>query len=118
MRSLQVVMLTLCLVGGLYLIMQAPVFFLPERWDPAIGRQFDAAASRLLGAGLLVLAVLGAQYMHQMYYSARRRLPAAPAQRRYFLLVVLALALISAAMYRATPGPNPDYRAPGSARTP
>ena len=60
MRSLQVVMLTLCLLGGLYLLTQAPGFFMPGRWDPSIGHQFGPAASRLLGAGLLAMAAVGA----------------------------------------------------------
>ena len=49
MRSLQVVMLTLCLVGGLYLFTETPSFFMPERWDPSIGRQFgpDTAGDQL-----------------------------------------------------------------------
>ena len=61
MRSLQVVMLTLCLIGGLYLLTQAPGFFMPDRWDPSIGRQFSPAASRLLGAALLAMAAMGAK---------------------------------------------------------
>ena len=44
MRSLQVVMMTLCVVGGLFLLMHAPDFFMPDRWDPSRGRQFDATA--------------------------------------------------------------------------
>ena len=117
MRSLQVVMMTLCVVGGLFLLMHAPDFFMPDRWDPSRGRQFDATASRLLGAGLLVLAVLGGHYMRNMYYGTRRQLPGPAAQVRYFLLLVLTLVLISAAMHRAEPGPNPEYRAPASATT-
>ena len=52
MRSLQVVMLMLCVLGGLFLLVRAPEFFLPAQWDPSIGRSFDPLASRLLGAGL------------------------------------------------------------------
>lgn len=100
----------LCVFGGLYLLTQAPAFFLPDRWEPAIGRQFDATASRLLGAGLLALAALGGTYLRAMYYRAERRLPDPAAQRRYFVLLVLALALIMVAMLSAEPGPNPEYR--------
>lgn len=117
MRSLQVVMLTLCLVGGLYLLIHAPAFVMPAQWDPSIGRSFDALASRLLGGGLLALAAAGASYMKAMYYALPRRLPAPAAQRRYFLLLVAALALIGAALQRAEPGPNPEYRTPQRARS-
>ena len=75
MRSLQVVMLMLCVLGGLFLLVRAPEFFLPAQWDPSIGRSFDPLASRLLGAGLLALAAAGAGYIHAMYYSMPRRLP-------------------------------------------
>ena len=118
MRSLQVVMLTLCLIGGLYLLTQAPGFFMPDRWDPSIGRQFSPTASRLLGAALLTMAAMGALYMRAMYYSARRRLPGPSAQLHYFVLLVLALGLFTAATFVAEPGANPDYRPPITARPP
>ncbi|MDX9885964.1 hypothetical protein [Thauera sp.] len=116
MRSLQVVMLTLCLIGGLYLLTQAPSFFMPGRGDPSVGHQFDPAASRLLGAALLTMAAMGALYMRAMYYSARRRLPGPAAQLRYFMLLVLALGLFAAALFVAEPGANPEYRPPAQAR--
>ncbi|WP_341647852.1 hypothetical protein [Thauera humireducens] len=110
MRSVQVVMFMLCVLGGLYLLTQAPPFFLPSRGNPAIGLQFDATASRLLGAGLLALAALGSLYLRTMYYSGERRLPGPVAQRRYFGLLLLALTLLLAAMLSAETSPNPDYR--------
>ena len=116
MRSLQVVMLTLCLVGGLYLLTEAPSFFMPERWDPSIGRQFGPDASRLLGVALLALAATGALYMRAMYYGECRRLPGPAEQRRYFALLMLSLGLITAAMLLAEPGPNPEYRPPAHSR--
>ncbi|MGD9869996.1 MAG: hypothetical protein AB7S63_02955 [Thauera sp.] len=116
MRSLQVVTLMLCLLGGLYLLTQAPSFFMPARWDPAIGHQFDAHASRLLGAGLLALVLAGLHYMKGMYYGATRTLPGAAEQRRYFVFIVLALGLIVGAFYVAEAGPNPDYRPPAHQR--
>ena len=116
MRSLQVVMLTLCLVGGLYLFTEAPSFFMPERWDPSIGRQFSPDASRLLGSALLALAAAGALYMRAMYYSEHRRLPGPTAQRRYFLLLMIALGLLAAALFLAEPGGNPEYRPPTHSR--
>lgn len=48
MRSLQMVMFMLCVLGGLFLLVQGPVFFMPARTDPAIGLHFDTLASRLL----------------------------------------------------------------------
>ena len=112
MRSLQVVMLMLCVLGGLFLLVRAPEFFLPAQWDPSIGRSFDPLASRLLGAGLLALAAAGAGYIHAMYYSIPRRLPSPAAQRRHFTLLLAALVLIGAALARAEVGPNPEYRPP------
>ena len=116
MRSLQMVMFMLCVLGGLFLLTQGPVFFMPARTDPAIGLQFDATASRLLGAGLLALSAVGGQYLRAMYYREQRMLPNAAAQRIYFVCLILALTLIGGAMLRAVPGANPDYRPPSSAR--
>ena len=116
MRSLQVVALTLCLLGGLYLLTQAPAFFLPSRWDPSMGHDFDPSAARLLGAGMLALALAGMRYMKEMYYSAARHLPGAAGQRQYFALIVLAIVLIASAFQAAEPGPNPDYRPPSHTR--
>lgn len=115
MRSLQVVMFMLCVLGGLFLLTQGPAFFMPARGNPAIGLQFDATASRLLGAGLLSLSALGGQYLRAMYYREQRMLPDAAAQRTYFACLVLTLILIGGAMLRAEPGANPDYRPPSSA---
>lgn len=117
MRSMQVVMFALCVLGGLYLLIQAPAFFLPNRADPAIGLQFDAGAARLLGAGLLAAAAAGSIYLRRMYYSVQRRLPGMAEQRRYFVLLLLALGLIVAAMLSAQPGTDPDRR-PAVSRQP
>lgn len=114
MRSIQVLMFSLCVLGGLFLLTQAPSFFMPDRWDPAVGRQFDATASRLLGAALLAIAWLGAGYLRRRYYSETRGLPGPGEQRRYFAVLLIALALLTAAFNRAEPGPNPDYRPPAT----
>ena len=37
MRSMQMVMFMLCVLGGLFLLTQGPAFFMPARIDPAIG---------------------------------------------------------------------------------
>lgn len=116
MRALQVVMLTLCVVGGLYLLVYAPAFVMPLQWDPSIGRSFDPPAARLLGGGLLALAAAGAGYLKAMYYTTPRRLPGPAAQRRHFALLLAALALIGSALQRAETGPNPEYRPPAQTR--
>ncbi|TMW78804.1 hypothetical protein FG147_01705 [Thauera sp. UPWRP] len=110
MRTTQVLMFMLCLLGGLYLLTQAPAFFMPDRWNPAMGRQFDAAASRLLGAALLAMAAAGGSFLRRFYYMEQRSLPGRAGQRRYFALLVLALALLQGAVLLSEPGPNPDYR--------
>ena len=112
-------MFMLCLVGGLFLLTQAPAFFMPGR-DPAIGLQFDTGSSRLLGAGLLTLAAAGAQYLRTMYYhgAERRQAGTAAQQRRYSAVLLLALALIGSALWNAEPGANPDYRAPAATAAP
>ena len=43
---------------GAYLI-SGRGFFMPSRWDPSIGVDLAGWSARLLGAALLVLAVLG-----------------------------------------------------------
>lgn len=117
MRSAQVLMLTLCVLIGLLLLTQAPAFFLPDRWDPAFGRQFDTLASRLLGAALLTFGWLGGGYLYRFYYrTGARRLRSPHAQRRHFALMLLALSLVTAAFVHAPRGPNPDYRPPAAAR--
>lgn len=110
MRTMQVLMFMLCLLGGVYLLAQAPAFFMPDRRNPATGLLFDPAASRLLGAALLAIAAAGASYLRHFYYGERRHLPDPATQRRHFLLMFLALALLAAAVLSATPAANPDYR--------
>ncbi|AWI79943.1 hypothetical protein CEW87_11555 [Parazoarcus communis] len=113
MRTFQVLMLTLCLVGGLHLLLQAPEFFLPDRWDPAFGRQFDATASRVLGGGLLAMAAMALIFLRHHFYAEVRRLPGAAMQKIYFGLVLMALGLITLAFNLADLVPNPD-RAPSA----
>lgn len=101
-------MLTLCLVGGLHLMLQAPAFFLPDRWDPAFGRQFDGTAARVLGAGLLAMAAMALIFLRHHFYAEVRRLPGRTMQKVYFGLVVLALSLFTLAFNLAEQVPNPD----------
>lgn len=108
MRTFQVLMLTLCVVGGLHLLLQAPSFFMPDRWDPAVGRQFDATASRLLGGGLLAMAAMALIFLRHHFYAEVRRLPSSSVQKWYFALAVLAICLITLAFNLAEQVQNPD----------
>jgi hypothetical protein len=112
MRTFQVLMLTLCLVGGLHLVLQAPAFFLPDRWDPAFGRQFDADASRVLGCGLLAMAAMALIFLRHHFYAEVRRFPGPTMQKIYFGLVVMTLGLITLAFNLADLVPNPDRPPP------
>jgi hypothetical protein len=112
MRTFQVLMLTLCLVGGLHLVLQAPAFFLPDRWDPAFGRQFDADASRVLGCGLLAMAAMALIFLRHHFYAEVRRFPGPTMQKIYFGLVIMALGLITLAFNLADLVPNPDRPPP------
>ena len=108
MRTLIAFSIILSLVAGIWL-MQGQSFFWPDRHDPARGVQLEASASRLLGAGLLLIAVCGVMVVQQAG-SGRQRAAPEHWQRRFFVLIMLALGLIAAAIYQGEPGPNPDAR--------
>ncbi|MDR0634653.1 MAG: hypothetical protein LBF91_06705 [Azoarcus sp.] len=109
MRFFSVAMFVLCALGGLYLLVAAPEFSMPERHDPAHWRQFGPSAARALGGGLLAVAALAAIFFRHQYADVRRP-PEPTAQKIYFALVVLALALISLALDLAEPVPPPPAR--------
>ena len=111
MRSLQVFIVMLCLMSGSYLLLQAPEFFLVDRWDAARGHQFGPLAARLLGAGLLCMAAAGLGYLRH-FYSEIRHSPSPGWQKLHFTLVLAAMLLIGSAYQVATPGPNPEFRQP------
>ncbi len=118
MRSFQVIMFSLCVLGGLYLLVWAPAFFLPDRWNPAMGRQFDPLAARLLGGALLAIAWSGAGYLRRFYYGdGTHRLLEPAAQRHHFVIMILALTLLGSAFLASTPAANPDHH-PSSHNTP
>ena len=94
-------MLTLCVIGGLYLLIQGPLFYLPSRWNPHEGHLFGPLSSRLLGAGLLVTAWAGRLYFQNFYYREKRLSLPPSTQSRYFLCILLALILITAAFINA-----------------
>jgi hypothetical protein len=112
MRTLIAFTIVLCVVGGLYLL-QGPAFFWPDRLDPSQGFFLGGLSSQLLGAGLLTIAGIGAMAIRQ---ATRGRVGSASQQWqvRYFLLILLALGLVSAAFSLGERGANPDWRAPGS----
>ena len=99
-------MFVLCLIGGAYLLLAAPEFFLPERDDPAMGRQFGPLATRTLGAGLLAIAALAMIFLRH-YFAEPRRAPGPVMQKIYFALIVLALGLVSLSLNLAEPVPGP-----------
>ncbi|MDR2030699.1 MAG: hypothetical protein LBP86_00200 [Azoarcus sp.] len=105
MRGFQILMFVLCVLGGLYLLVHGPAFVMPDRLDPALGRRFDAAASRVLGAGLLAAAGMGVIFLRNVYYVQPRRLPGFAMQKLYFVLAVLAVGLLGLAFALAEPFP-------------
>lgn len=116
MRSLIAFTIVLCTLGGLWLL-QGPAFFWPDRFEPSQGVLLAGFASQLLGAGLLTIALAGVMAIGQ----AQRGRVGTASQRwqiRYFLLILLALGLVSAAFTLGERGPNPDWRAPTSAAHP
>ncbi|NMG30236.1 hypothetical protein [Aromatoleum evansii] len=112
MRTFVAFTMTLCLLGGAWLL-RGPEFFWPDRLDPSQGVFLGGLSSQLLGAGLLTIAGLGAMVVGR----AARGVHGAPTrawQVRYFLLILIALGLVSAAFSLGERGPNPDWRTPGS----
>ncbi|MDX9699551.1 MAG: hypothetical protein RBT55_08210 [Rhodocyclaceae bacterium] len=112
MRTFLAFTMILCLLGGAYLL-QGPAFFWPDRRDPSHGILLQGPASQLLGAGLLTVALLGAMAARQASKGSGRAAPG-DWQRRYFMLMVLALGLIGSAFLNGEPGPNPESRPPES----
>lgn len=115
MRTFLALTIVLCIVGGLYLL-QGSAFFWPDRFDPSQGVSLGGISSQLLGAGLLFIGAIGLIAARQA-----SRSPSQPATRRwqlgYFVLILVALGLVSAAFTLGERGPNPDWRAPSGART-
>jgi len=113
-RTFLALTIVLCTVGGLYLL-QGPPFFWPDRFDPSQGVSLGGISSQLLGTGLLVIGAAGLMAARQA-----ARSPSRPATRRwqfrYFLLILVALGLVSAAFMNGERGPNPDWRAPSGIR--
>lgn len=112
MRTLIAFTIVLCVFGGIYLL-QGPAFFWPDRFDPSQGVFLGGLSSQLLGAGLLTIAGIGVMAIRQ----AIRGPVGTASQRwqiRYFLLLLLALALVSTAFALGERGANPDWRTPGS----
>lgn len=112
MRSLQVIIITLCFVMGAYLI-SGRGFFMPSRWDPSIGVDLAGWSARLLGAALLVLAVLGLSALRNFGSGALvRKSPGW--HHRYFAALVLAILMMAAALMLGEQGPTPGWRGPAA----
>ncbi|MCK0507061.1 hypothetical protein [Aromatoleum anaerobium] len=112
MRTFQALAIVLCVFGAIHLL-QGPAFFWPDRFDPSHGVLLGGLSSRLLGAGLVVVAALGLMAGRQAGRGDGRAAPPRW-QLRYFLLILLALGLASTAFTIGERGPNPDWRAPAS----
>jgi len=110
MRTFLASVILLCLFSGLYLL-QGPEFFMPARDDPTFAVRLSGLSSRLLGAGLLLLAVLGVMASRQAGRSGGRA-ASRVWQMCFFFLTVAALVLITAALLSGTPGPNPEAQPP------
>lgn len=108
MRTFLALVMVMCLIGGAWLL-RGPTFFWPDRHDPAQGVQLHGLSSQLLGAGLLIVAGLGWMASRQAGRGDGRAAPRAW-QLRYFVLILCALGLISAAFTLGERGPNPDTR--------
>ncbi|KON81999.1 hypothetical protein PA01_10695 [Azoarcus sp. PA01] len=114
MRTFQALAIVLCVFGAIHLL-QGPTFFWPDRFDPSRGVLLGGLSSQLLGAGLVVVAALGLMASRQAGRGDGRAAPRRW-QLHYFLLIVLALGLASAAFTAGERGPNPDWRAPSGER--
>lgn len=109
MRTFQALVIVICLTGGLWML-RGPAFFWPDRGDPSQGVFLQGFSSQLLGAGLLIVAALGVMASRQAGRGDGRAAPHAW-QVRYFVLIMSALGLISAALSTGERGHNPDSRA-------
>jgi hypothetical protein len=107
MRSLPIVILVLCLFLGAYLLINAPPFFVVNRFDPSQGVWLSSGSSRVLGIGLLVVAWGGVRFIRQVFYV--RKTPDWAWQRMHFVLTLLGLALMVTALYSGEVGTNPDF---------
>ncbi|NMF88353.1 hypothetical protein [Aromatoleum petrolei] len=116
MRTFIAFTMALCLLGGAWLL-RGPDFFWPDQFDPSQGVFLGGLSAQLLGAGLLTIAALGAMVIARAARGVRGT-PTRGWQVRYFLLILVALGLVSAAFSLGERGPNPDWRAPGSATDP
>ena len=109
LRAFLVMMFVLCALCGLYLLVLAPEFFMPERNNPAFGRQFGPLAARALGAALAAIAAIAAIFLRHQY-AEPRRYPSTTVQKIYFALILLALALLNLSLNLAEPVSAPPTR--------
>lgn len=108
MRTFQALVIVMCLTGGLWML-RGPAFFWPDRGAPSQGVFLHGVSSQLLGTALLIVAGLGVMAARQAGRGDGRAAPRAW-QVRYFILILCALGLISAAFTIGERGPNPESR--------
>lgn len=108
MRTLQVIIITLCFLMGAYLL-TGRGFFMPSRWDPSIGVNLVGLSARLLGAALLLVAVLGISALRNFGSGTMVR-KSTGWHRRYFAALVMAIAMMAAALMLGEQGPTPGWR--------
>lgn len=113
MRTIQVFIITLCLAVGLYLL-TGRGFSMPGRWDPSISVQLTGSSARMLGAALLIVAGLGVTALRNFGGGLREHRPYRW-HVRYFMVLMLSLALIIAAFVSGEKVPTPGWRPPASA---
>ena len=93
-----------CVAGGAWL-WQGADFYWPARGDPSLALHLTPPAPQLLGSGLLATAGLGIMAVLQ---GRRGGLTTRAWQIAYFVLAMLAVALIGAAMALGEVVPNPE----------
>ena len=97
-----------CIGGGAWL-WQGADFYWPARGDPSLAMHLSGNTARLLGAGLVATGGLGVMAVLQ---ARRGGISGSKSwQYAYFALAMLAVGLITAALWQGEIGPNPESSA-------
>lgn len=96
-----------CIAGGAWL-WQGAEFYWPARGDPSLAMHLTGNSARLLGAGLFATGGLGVMAVLQ---ARRSGIAGRTWQYAYFALAMLAVGLITAAMWQGEIVPNPESSA-------
>ncbi len=108
MRTIQIFIITLCLLLGLYLL-TGRGFTMPGRWDPSISVHLVGASARMLGTALLIIAGLGVTALKNFGGGLREHRPYRW-HVLYFAALMLSIGLIIAAFVSGEKGPTPGWR--------